>query len=1778
MPITVYNTKYRDDFLTQDSNGKTPADKNYMRILFKPGTAVQTREINQLQSILQTQISHLGTSIFQNGRAVIEGRVNFDKSGDVYSIDISRGTPLPPGVLETIGAAVRNDTETGEIQYSLVVFSKYLGLNETGDSHLYRLYIKNVESEARETENIQSFVVGDVINLYDNSEVDTFSSKIPFANFDVISVGRAVGAKIEKGVYYILGNFVYVDDQYFAVDIGDNELFSGEVILGVEEKIITAGSGVGPNEDNSLYDNAQGFPNFAAAGADRYCIDLTLDIRKNNDNLDNQNYDTVITLMRIQNNTIVTNISLDSTAGLDDKFAQRTYEESGNYEVNPFVINVREAYREIDPPNGGFARTDEELQSLGYNIGDTESAKNDLVVQIQPSTAYVKGHRVELLDTLALRIGKSRDIFSQSNLSVSANYGNYVEGTLKSGSGLPAVTNPNFDYDLQDSSNTKIGTTKIKSIEYIGNEQYRLFLFDIRLNAGSVFRSVRTIVGSPVTGLGTFQFDVPAGSRRFDSSNEPMLFPLPKSPTVSVSNLSYIRKESHINIPVTSVTVNNTTRRQINISASGGIISKNFTDSFLFKTGSGARVLIPNVDYTVNFNTPADQITYTFTAADIAVGNQISVLISVERVATQGIKTLVTKTIDYEDLIPVLINGVNANKEFIIPNVYHLFELVGDSSDVFEIVFDGQLPSSYSNARIKFKDPDGLDPETVTFSHFELSSSGEYFAADSYIDERDPTTPRQLNFDEFPKNHFSNFTLYDVIDFRQHPNNTQRSFANPWSALKFNLSYYVGRVDTIAVNSLGNFYIKSGIPSDNPRPPRTDDDSMGIYNITLNPYTFNEKDIVISKIDNKRYTMSNIRTLEKRIGNLEKYTTLSLLEKSALDISLYDDDLGRERFKNGFLVDNFTGHGVGDVNYPGYTCAVDPNKNTLRPAFTTRSLKLELSEVGSLIGDEDFANNGVHTKALTLPYNEKEYIFQSRATSDISVNPQQFGVTIGNVDLYPSSDHWIDVAQRPASLTRSIDFRPQILSEGEDSLGSEWNSWERYWAGETNSLLRTPWFDQTQSGPDVPNSFASDYDISKDINNALESIETSSNTRPEERTVGDKIINLTLLPYIRSRYIYFKATGLKPNTRYFSFFDGNNVQSYTYSIRKTHFDLNKNNDIASISGALLPNISDLFIGFNVYTNDEDPNELITDENGTLYGLFVIPNASDGFSFTAGAKKFRLIDTPRNINFQAKSYADGTYVVAGLIDNEENSIITTGIVENVQSSISDSTVLTSKSVNTRKKNSHWGDPIAQSIFINNPEGIFATSVDLYFKNGAEDYFEGRILSPIEIYLVPTQNGIPSQSIIPFTRVSTQAENVEISVDGTKPTRFTFDQPVYLAPGQEYAIVISSNDPNYSVYVCRVGEKDLVSDEKITKNPFDGVFFKSQGGSLWIPEPHIDLKFKLNRAEFNTAQRTVSFETKVNSRVESIELINTGGPYTSSPDITIIGESSTQAKARAILDGAGGIARIEIVPSLSEDGQIVYGGEEYTSTPAVTITNGGLINTDNPATAIAKMPDFGVSSFYLSQDSILINTEKETGDGSTVGTSIINDIEILNESYQIQSGLTYNATSSKYSWDFPGISANNPVRVRSRLSSTSNYISPLIDLERHSVKIIKNYIRAEGDLSSSYITRQVRLRTPSDKLDIYLDLNRPTSDAIVKVFAQFKFDATGTDDIVQSDWIEIPSVYPREIPVNANSEIYSEIHYSIDPLEDFSEFRVKIDFYGNNIIDIPTIKKFRAIASI
>jgi hypothetical protein len=288
------------------------------------------------------------------------------------------------------------------------------------------------------------------------------------------------------------------------------------------------------------------------------------------------------------------------------------------------------------------------------------------------------------------------------------------------------------------------------------------------------------------------------------------------------------------------------------------------------------------------------------------------------------------------------------------------------------------------------------------------------------------------------------FELRDCIDFRPRRidgGTTMQNVEIPspntnWSA---DYSYYLPRIDTIYLSRERKFGSTKGIPSLTVVPPVRVDGTMNLYTLEIPAYTFKATDVNAKYIENKRYTMRDIGKLEKRVDNLEYYTSLSLLEAETESLVI-KDSAGLDRFKNGILADSFRGHSVGNVLSLDYKCAIDFNEKILRPSFN--------SNLVDVIYDSGASTGVMKTGDLiTLPYTTASFVDQPVASKSINVNPFAVLAWVGTVELSPPNDNWIDTDTQPevvVNLQGENDAWSRLVGLG---FGTQFNDWEDVGAG-----------------------------------------------------------------------------------------------------------------------------------------------------------------------------------------------------------------------------------------------------------------------------------------------------------------------------------------------------------------------------------------------------------------------------------------------------------------------------------------------------------------------------------------------------------------------------------------------------------------------------------------------------------------------------------------------------------------------------------------------------------
>ena len=356
---------YFDDF--SDSN-------NYQRVLFKPGTPIQARELTTLQSILQNQIEKFGKHLFKEGAMVIPGQIAYDSEYTCVQIDESHlGLPVSLYIESLIGKLIQ-----GEISGVKAKVETYINSSDSENNN-YTLYIK-YQSSGETDFTTNTFVDGEnLVTLEDITySLSTIRTGTTFAT-TILSNSTAIGsaAKIEEGIYFIRGFFVNINKETIILDQYTN-VPSYRVGLLVSEEIVVAS-----DEYLDLFDNAQGFSNYAAPGADRLKISTSL-IKKNIEDFNDENF---IELLRVENGLLQKFVKNTNYNLIRDELARRTYDESGDYYIKSFDIVPKECLNNRTGNNGIYFENQKTKQG-------NQVSKDLLCLSVSPGKAYIRGYEV----------------------------------------------------------------------------------------------------------------------------------------------------------------------------------------------------------------------------------------------------------------------------------------------------------------------------------------------------------------------------------------------------------------------------------------------------------------------------------------------------------------------------------------------------------------------------------------------------------------------------------------------------------------------------------------------------------------------------------------------------------------------------------------------------------------------------------------------------------------------------------------------------------------------------------------------------------------------------------------------------------------------------------------------------------------------------------------------------------------------------------------------------------------------------------------------------------------------------------------------------------------------------------------------------------------------------------------------------------------------------------------------------------------------------------------
>ncbi len=449
---------YFDDF---------DSDNQYYRVLFKPGYPVQARELTTLQSILQNQIEKFGDHFFKEGSIVIPGNINY--IDNYYAVEIQesyQGIDVLSYVLYLIGKTIRGANSGVRAVVVGVLSADY---SERGTN---TLYVNFLNSDLISNE-YQGFAANEVLiveeSVFEKNSLDEEKNIIIQENEGFAltigpnpnSIGSAVN--LSEGVYYLRGHFVNVSEQTILLDQYSNNP-SYKVGLEIFENIITA------DDDIDLNDNAQGFSNYAAPGADRLYIEAILS-KVSLDATDPQLTTNFVQLLEVRNGILQKQINNPQYNEIKKEFARRTYEESGNYYVKSPSISVKETLDDLKG-NGGIFKEDQ----VTYN--NNKASESLATYVISPLKAYVGGNEIDVIGTTNIDFEKPRTKKILKNQSI-----NYVTGptyTLNRVHGSPILgLSTSYTLSLR---NERVG---LNSTSSVGKEIGMSRVYDFALESGS---------------------------------------------------------------------------------------------------------------------------------------------------------------------------------------------------------------------------------------------------------------------------------------------------------------------------------------------------------------------------------------------------------------------------------------------------------------------------------------------------------------------------------------------------------------------------------------------------------------------------------------------------------------------------------------------------------------------------------------------------------------------------------------------------------------------------------------------------------------------------------------------------------------------------------------------------------------------------------------------------------------------------------------------------------------------------------------------------------------------------------------------------------------------------------------------------------------------------------------------------------------------------------------------------------------------------------------------
>lgn len=1178
---------YYDDF---------DANKNFFRLLYQPGRAVQARELTQAQTILQNQVSRFSNHFFEDGALILNAKVSINPNKLVLTLDALDAVSAPINPNSFVDRVIKGATSTAVAKVTSIDVDGRL------------LYVDTLAGQFDVAERI------DVVN----SNAD-HTLAIPAFDATINSIDTATVANSEPGIVYINKQFVAMRDQEIIVDplLNTGKYHVGYVYA---ESIVTS------DDDATLLDPASGSSNQQAPGADRYNVEGILTSYKNAETKP----EGFVEVLVYDTSVITKKIEEVEYADILDILARRTYDESGNYVVRPHNIQIA--------------------------FNDLDETKFDIT--LSKGKTYVQGFENETVGPTTISIDKersTRDVDNESHYTV---YGVYVDvdNSVTPAEGIFDISSREFVYLMQsDDGVGVIGTDDILKTRIIGVSQSsnttRLWLEwqPSILDRLSVTSSIRNL------DLSTFANILPV-----DATSQPkskgLVFELENTEVKSIDANSAIYDDMYLYKSVYRVGSTYTITAPDNDTdfyGSGGIIQLVSSETGKEYTGHTTNAINGSPSSFVIDET-AGMLSDGVTSIDVILkrrrgitAERIKTLVTVSaEVQSTGADTFITlNECDIWDLDTLEVSDTGAG---IYTNV-DIASVKLDRGDT-DIVYDyGSIAGLLANKDYR-----------ITYKHWN-HSAGDYFTVNSYMTAANTTAIPELY--RKMKTFISNdkrksVSLRNVFDFRRKVTDLSIAVSPmPENFIAMDYQYYLSRVDNVYIDYKGGFNISKGVSDLNPDAPVDVPNTMKMFELFIPSFTLEPTDIRVTEYANKRYTMSDIGKLEKRISNLEYYTAQSQLEQTASDM-VVTDALGNSKFKNGIFVDDFTSLIPSNTLDPEFLASLDLRRGVLRSSFKMNSLDVINNDDEATLSTAGLKKNA---STYTLDFTETTFISTSDASGYMNVNPYSVFSWDGALNLTPATDNWVDTNYLPdirIDQTDNARRKIDILRQGAQPV---WGSWATDILGVTTSAVA--------AGLNRWNNGITTTSVTTSVTTTTRNTREGFIPRYElsvDDVVNERSVSMESIYYMRPLSITYDAQGLLPG---------------------------------------IP----LTARFNGVDESGNCTTLITDSEGKCSGVFSLP----GNTYKTGNATFELIDTEFIDNPRTQAARD--FSATGTLDNRRRTITSIGSIISSIESYTESVISEDTKTSTVQRVTRYRDPVAQSFLVQEDGGAFINSITVFFKS-------------------------------------------------------------------------------------------------------------------------------------------------------------------------------------------------------------------------------------------------------------------------------------------------------------------------------------------------------------------------------------------------------------------------------------------------------------------------------